>query len=852
MIHISQVTANIVRTLVLALIGATILAISYALVSSIVTISSSSDKVTWQMESSYFIDRNNNKSPETILDLLGTFTPVAINKVPFALEDQTYWISLSVTNTEQSLQQLILQADNSLIDTFNVYHVTNKTDIRPIEQAKSTLTKIYPHVSFSLSAQQTKQFLIQLRTQGPPNVPILIKTQEQFSQHILFAQLIFGGFIGLVILMTVYNFILYFAVQDKVYVIYIGYLLCSFWVLSSVTGFGYLIFSNEVSRFLYHYLILGHYLLVISLLAFTLYFLRYDQDNKKTFKFGLFLCCTLLCLGIGLANLSLIEQAKIFFAFQPFVYLFALITVARKVKANFAWAKYYVLSWFPLLIGATIQPLVLLNIIEYTFITQNAFLLAIMLELGLMAFALAERMRRNEQDRLLNIAYHATSGLPRKSNLEDKINTLNQNKSADFSVLVIKPEHIEQVVLHIDDEVNTKLFKRLFQKLSSLFQYNDAIVTLTGKHDKLCFINNNAFAAIIDNKHSEQALSTLIGSIQQIVQENFKLNELSLPINAIVGLASFPKHGTQCHQLLNNALLSLETGAQKQEKWAIYQPSVSQQKNEVLNMVSELKHAMLNNELSLYHQPQVDLHTLRVCSSECLLRWHHPEKGLIPPAQFIPVAEDMGLINELSLWVIKTALAQQSIILRDLGYNHMVSINISGRDLASNHFMANVLDIIEASEVPTDKIIFELTESVSFSDNQQALYVISQLTELGITISLDDFGTGYSSISQVGHLPFQELKVDREFVENINDNPKQKVIAKATVSMAKGLGLEVVAEGINSKLDEQTLRDFGCDIGQGYYYAKPMNFDDYIDWLSRLDQGRVARPLEGEYIPADT
>lgn len=848
--HLSQLANSIFKTIVLTLVILAITLVGIALIKNIVSVTSTNANNQWAIASSYIIDDTNQKKTSDILQQLDDFIPTEITHIPYALKNQTYWLKITVENINDNTYQLVLQADNSLIDIFNIVDITDKGKINTIEVAKSKLAKVYPHVAFELHPHQSKVFLLQIKTQGPPNVPILIKTEKQFTQHILFAQVLFGAFIGIVMLMAVYNLILYYAVRDKVYIIYIGYLLCSLWVLSSVNGFGHLLFSTAVFDFFYQYLMLGHYLLATSLLAFTLYFLRYDKENNKTFKVGITLCCTLLAIGTGLTTLSLIEQAKVFFALQPIVYMFALFAVFRKVKANFSWAKFYVLSWFPLLIGATIQPLVLLNVIDYSFVTRNAFLLAIIVEVALMAFALAERMRRHEQDRLITIAYHISSGLPRKSNIEDKINTLILNNSNDFSVLIIKPEHIEKLVLHIDDDINTKLFRRLYSKLSSLFQYNDAIKVLTDQKDKLCFINNNAFAIIVDNKLNQQPISTLVNSIQQIVQENFQLDQLSLPVTAVVGIATFPEHGDKCHQLLNNALLSVEAGELAQDKWAVYEPQVSLQQNEVLTIASELKHAMYHDELSIHHQPQIDLSTLRVCSSECLLRWRHPIKGLISPSLFIPVAEDMGLINELTIWVIKRALEQQKLITSTLGFNHMISINVSGKDLASPHFMVKVLNIIEASEVPTDKIIFELTESASFADNKQALSVINQLTELGITISIDDFGTGYSSMSQVGQLPFQELKVDREFVENINENPKLKIIAKATVTMAKGLGLEVVAEGINSKQDEQTLREFGCDIGQGFYYAKPMAFDDYLDWLSRLENGRLAKPLEGEFIPA--
>ena len=225
--------------------------------------------------------------------------------------------------------------------------------------------------------------------------------------------------------------------------------------------------------------------------------------------------------------------------------------------------------------------------------------------------------------------------------------------------------------------------------------------------------------------------------------------------------------------------------------------------------------------------------------------------GSISPESFITIAEDFGLMPSLTLWIIETALCQQAALTENTGLNHMVSINISGKDLIQANFIDDVSKIIERCNIRAEKIIFELTESISFAQNNIAIKTIEQLIELGITISIDDFGTGYSSISQINKLPFQELKIDREFVENVCSDDKRKVIAEAAVKMAKGLGLEVVAEGINSSLDAATLRSFGCDIGQGYYYAKPMSYEDYLEWLNNLSNGQIPESLEGEYIPAN-
>jgi len=801
----------------------------------------------------YFVDKSNQLTFTKIQHRKDEFTSAKMQDIPYDLADETYWLTIDIASHANEKQALVLYADNSLLDVFDVYQKNYKDQydhINLVRQPKSLLNA-YPHIVFTLPKASTQHFLIKIKTDGPPNVPLMILSEADFQQRIAYAQMVYGAFIGIILLMALYNVVLYFAIKDKVYLVYIGYLLSAFFVLASLTGFGYLIFSYEVQTIINQYLLFNDYYLVIFLLAFTLLFLRYEQTKGKTYQLGIILSVVLFICSIYSLSLDTIAQTKLFFSLQPAVYIFALLAISRRIKTDFSWAKFYLLSWVPLLIGAAIQPLVLLNYLDYSFLTRNAFLFAIMAEVTLMAFALAERMKRNEQDRLHDIVYHLASGLPRKSNIDHCIAQLINNGHTNFSVLIIKPDHIDQIALYIDDKMNTELFKHLYQKLASLFNFNDAVCSLTDKQEKLCFLNNNSLALVVDNEKSLQPLTTLIQSVQQIVSDNFQLAQLKIPLTAVVGVANFPEHGKASHLLLNHTQLALTQAELNHEKWSLFQSISSDKTAYLLNLAAELNAAIESNQLEIYHQPQIDLKTLRVCSSECLLRWKNTQGEFIPPTVFVPLAEDMGLINRLTLWVIKRSLAQQLQLSEENGYNHMVSINISGKDLSSKHFFSDVLDIIEHSNIAAEKIIFELTESASFSDNQQAIDVINKLTELGLTISIDDFGTGYSSMSQVSNLPFQELKVDRQFVENVCQDKKRKIIAKATVEMAKGLGLEVVAEGINSQEDEDTLRQFGCDIGQGFYYAKPMSLNDYIDWLARLTNGRIPQSIQGEFIPAD-
>jgi EAL domain-containing protein (putative c-di-GMP-specific phosphodiesterase class I)/GGDEF domain-containing protein len=828
-------------------------------ISNIDDLSLSHDSSLITSEFSYHIDHKNNFDIKTLFNTKESeslFIPSLANDIPYDLGHQSYWIKINITNDTPNIQNLVLHADNSMLAFFDVYKIDSiLQNVELISQQnkyvnQQTLLDVFPHMGFDLFGSSTVQFIAHVKSDGPPNVPLVIYNNENFDKRVDYSQIVFGLFIGIILLMSAYNLVLFFATKDKVYLVYIGYLLSSFIVLAGLTGYGYLIFSRKIQYIIHEYLLFINFLLVFFLLLFSLYFLRYDQVKNITYKIGITSSIILILIAFYSLSLNQITQTKLFFSIQPAFYLFSLFIIFRRLSKDYSWARFYFISWIPFLAGAAIQPLVLLNYVDSTFLTRNAFLFAIMIEVTFMAFALAERMRRNDQDRIHGISYHDLNDLPRKTMLENTMTKLQISGQNNFSVLVIKPEHIEQISLYIDDKANADLFKRLSQRLSSLFIHNDAIVTLAGKNEKICFLRNNCLAIIVKKNKNQQELSILVKSIQQLISETFQINELKLPLSAVVGIANYPEHGEANYLLINHALLAVNDAQLLYGRWAYYQSEKSDQTSHLLKLAADLKEAIEQDTLEIYHQPQIDLKTLRVCSSECLIRWNHKTEGFISPVVFIPLAEDLGLINQLTLWVIKRSLMQHKQILTN--HNHMVSINISGKDIAYEHFFNNALTIIEESEIPAEKIILELTESASISHNQQSLDLIQKFSDLGFTISIDDFGTGYSSMAQISHLPFQELKVDRQFVENVNDDKKRKTIAEATVKMAKGLGLEVVAEGINSQADEDTLRSFGCDIGQGYYYAKPMPIEDYLDWLALQNNGRTQKrvDLDGEFIPA--
>lgn len=354
---------------------------------------------------------------------------------------------------------------------------------------------------------------------------------------------------------------------------------------------------------------------------------------------------------------------------------------------------------------------------------------------------------------------------------------------------------------------------------------------------------------LIDDNKLNQPISILVDSIQSTIRSNYQLGKFDVSLTAIVGVASYPEHGDNNQLLLSRSAIALKAANNTPKKWANFELAYVNENKFLLQLAVDLKAAIATNAIELYHQPQIDLKTLKVCGSECLLRWHHESEGFIKPSLIISIAEDFGLINQLTLTIIDKALSQHQDIIDNGHTNHMLAINITAKDIATESFYHALVERIEQSSIPAEKVILELTESKLLLKNSQAIESLNLLTDYGFSISLDDFGTGFSSMASISSMPLSELKIDPQFVENITLSHKKKVISETITTMAKGLGIEVVAEGITNAEDEKSMKQMGCDIGQGYYYAKPMNILSYLIWLNEQKDDKLSVKV-GDFIPA--
>jgi EAL domain-containing protein (putative c-di-GMP-specific phosphodiesterase class I)/CheY-like chemotaxis protein len=303
----------------------------------------------------------------------------------------------------------------------------------------------------------------------------------------------------------------------------------------------------------------------------------------------------------------------------------------------------------------------------------------------------------------------------------------------------------------------------------------------------------------------------------------YQLGQQELDLTTSIGVASYPDNGSDFDALLKSVTIAMHR-AQSRGGDAVqfYSAEMSQQLQARDRIVKALRHAIERDQLALAYQPQVDLQTGKVCGLEALLRWQHPELGAVPPAQFIPLAEESGLINDLGQWVLERACSDiRHWLDQGIQVPH-VAVNVSAVQLKDNDLPGQVQHALERSGIDPGQLYVELTESALMADVQHSETVLHELKALGVKLSLDDFGTGYSSLSYLKRFPIDQVKIDQSFVRDIGQNDNDLVLVKVIVSMAHGLGMKVIAEGVETEAQCDVMRSSLCDEIQGFFFSHPI------------------------------
>ena len=309
-----------------------------------------------------------------------------------------------------------------------------------------------------------------------------------------------------------------------------------------------------------------------------------------------------------------------------------------------------------------------------------------------------------------------------------------------------------------------------------------------------------------------------------------------LHVGASIGIALFPDDGDDAENLIRHADMAMyQAKEQGRNAFHYYTQKLQERATSRLMLENQLREALELEQFELYYQPKLELHSRRILGMEALLRWNHPDSGLISPAEFIPVAEESGLIVPLGRWVLEQA-CKQTRAWHLQGLSHLrVSVNLSARQFSQTGLVEDISRILQQTQLEADALELEITESMVVDDGAGATRILNQLRQLGVEISIDDFGTGYSNLQYLKRFPLNSVKIDRGFVRDLAVDREDAAIVKAIILMARGLGLNVIAEGIETQEQLDFLLEHRCAMGQGFLFSRPLPADQFITWIDSAD-----------------
>src|SRR5579884_1586967 len=422
--------------------------------------------------------------------------------------------------------------------------------------------------------------------------------------------------------------------------------------------------------------------------------------------------------------------------------------------------------------------------------------------------------RKRSEEALTHQARHdALTGLPNRTLLRERLDAAiagAMRSHAPLALLFLDLNRFKDVNDTFGNHVGDALLERIARRLASSVRGPETIARLGGDEFAVVLPGADAAAAGLEARR-----------LLSILDAPFHVLDHVFDVGVSIGIALYPEQGTDSSTLMRRADVAMYAAKRMERGHMVYAPEQDPTDPERLRLVSELRSAIEEGTLFLHYQPQVDLATGEMRQVEALVRWQHPERGLLMPGVFIPVAEENGLTRRLTEWVMREALQQLSIWHRQ-GLDLRVAINLSARTLHDEDLGRSVRRLLDTFRVPGSSLVLEITESGIMLDPEGSLQTLIELHRMGIELSIDDFGTGYSSLSYLQRLPAREIKVDRSFVTDMVTNPDSAIIVRSIVDLARNLGLRVVAEGVEDADTLEALRRLGSDMAQGYYLSRPI------------------------------
>ncbi len=435
--------------------------------------------------------------------------------------------------------------------------------------------------------------------------------------------------------------------------------------------------------------------------------------------------------------------------------------------------------------------------------------------------------RKADQERIAFMATHdELTHLPNRNLLHDRLEQAiahAKRHNSKMAVLFLDIDHFKFINDSLGHQVGDNLLKVLAKRLKTVLRSEDTVARFGG----------DEFVVILPEISTLGDIKNVANNLLHQIKETYHIDDHELVVTGSIGISTYPSDATDADDLIQHAdsamYLAKDNGRNNSQ---FYTSEINDKLMRRMTMEKALRKAIEHEELILHYQPKVELNTKKIIGVEALVRWQHPELGLVSPVEFIPLAEETGLILPLGEWVMATACKQMKEWEQTYPDLSNMSINVSPRQFWQEDFVETAKYIIQQSGVSIEKIEFELTESVMMNDIESAISTMDALKDFGISLSIDDFGTGYSSMSYLQRFPVDVLKIDRSFIMDLQPDKSRAAIVRSILALADNFNLRVVAEGIENDYQHHILRSLGCHYGQGYYFSRPESADDITKKLA--------------------
>ncbi|VAW90729.1 Sensory box/GGDEF family protein [hydrothermal vent metagenome] len=442
---------------------------------------------------------------------------------------------------------------------------------------------------------------------------------------------------------------------------------------------------------------------------------------------------------------------------------------------------------------------------------------------------ISKRIRKKNAELLHQSLHDSLTELPNRTllieRLQQAVNYCRQ-EGKTLALITLSLSRVKEINDTLGHKSGDILLRKIAPRLQDTLCEPDTIARLSG----------GEFAILLSNIKLEN-LTVVANKIITAFEAPFTIGALDIQTGVTLGIAIFPDHSHEPDILSRLSEVALHQAKEKGREFIVYTQDSDPHTIDRLTLMAELRYAIEYNGLDLYYQPQIDIASKQVVGVEALVRWHHRERGFIPPDEFIPKAEQVGLIKPLTTWVLEEAI-QQLKLWNKQGINLQIAINISQRSLPGRQLATQISDLLDRINIRSCHLELEITESAIMTETESSLTTMHDLKELGVGLSIDDFGTGFSSLSYLKELPIDTLKIDKSFVMSMLSNNDDAVIVRSIIELAHNMGRAVVAEGVESLEMLEKLELLQCDIAQGYYMAKPMPAHELEKWLSESEWGK--------------